>query len=228
MFSGAERKEWILTMKPIFIVLIKAHTGLGQLARMVTGYGYTHIAVCLDEKLKDFISYSRKRHYMPLDAGFMHERRDYYAFGKHQSVKVKVFRILMKDCCYDRVLEFISQCENDEEQMFNLFSMLTMPLFHGFRIYKAHNCMSFTAKVLSLSKAVEMDRPYYKYSIKEIDDLLHDYTVFQGKLKRMASSEYERYMGKPSFFEVVKTGNHMFFTLIKRMLFYSGNIGDRL
>ena len=51
-------------MKNIYIVLIKAHTGLGKLAKTITKYDYTHIAVCFDNKLTEFITYSRRRHYL--------------------------------------------------------------------------------------------------------------------------------------------------------------------
>lgn len=226
IFHLGEAEGMVIKMKHIYIVLIKAHTGLGRFARMVTGYDYTHIAVSLQKELMDFVTYSRKRHFMPLYAGFMHEYRDYYAFGKNKNVKVKVFRLPVEDHCHERILEFISQCENDEEQMFNLFSMMTMPLFHGFRIYKAHNCMSFTAKVLKLSGAVEMDRPYYKYSIKDMDGLLHEYTVFQGNLKRMESPEYGKYMEKPLLSEVFKTGADTIFSLTKRMILYGNRIEE--
>lgn len=215
-------------MQHIYIVLIKAHTGLGRFARLFTGYDYTHIAVSLHKELKDFVSYSRRRHFVPLDAGFMHEYRDYYAFGNHEKVKIKVFEVPVEEQCYKRVLAFVSQCENDGEQMFNLFSMMTMPLIHGFRIYKAHNCMSFTGKVLALSGAVKMDRPYYRYSIKEIDDLLQGYPVFEGNLRRTASPEYEAYMEKPLLSDAVKTGIFTIFTLVKRMIWYDGKIGDEL
>ena len=47
-------------MRYIYIVLIKAHTGLGSIARKFTHYPYTHIAVCLDKSLTDYISFSRR------------------------------------------------------------------------------------------------------------------------------------------------------------------------
>lgn len=213
-------------MKYVYIVLLQAHTGLGQMARILTHYDYTHAAVCLDKRLTDFVTYSRRRHYAPLDAGFMHEYRDYYAFGKYRRVKAKVFRIPVGSGG-ENILRFISQCENDTEQMFNLFSMMTMPVFHGFPVYKAHNCMSFTAKIIALSGAVEMNKPYYKYSIKDIDRLLHQYVWFEGNLRRMTSREYKGYMEKPPFWEPIKAGVHTVFTLVKRMLMY-GRAGDGL
>lgn len=206
-------------MKHIYIVLIKAHTGLGKFARFFGGYEYTHIALCLDKSLTDFISYSRKKHYLPFDAGFAHEYRDYYAFGKHRSFKAKVFAIPVKRDNYNNILNFISECENDKQQMFNLFSMATMPILHGFEIYKAHNCMTFTAKAIQLSSAVKMKKPYYKYSIKDIDELLSDHAVFEGKICRKTSPNYAQYMQKPSVAEYICAFSHIVLTLIKRMIF---------
>lgn len=205
-------------MKQIYIVLIKAHTGLGKFARRLTGYEYTHIAVCTDRTLTDFMTYSRRRHYVPLDAGFMHEYRDYYAFGEHRRVKVKVFRLPVEEKRYRRVMSFIAACEQDDEQMFNLFSMMTMPLVHGFRIYKAHNCMSFTAKVLGLSGAVKLQKPYYRYSIREMDQLLHAHACFEGYLKRLPSAGYKAYMEKPPLSEQLRISAHTVSVLAERML----------
>lgn len=50
--------------------------------------------------------------------------------------------------------------------------MITMPILHGIYIEKKHNCMSFTGKILEISNTVQLDKPFYKYNIKEIDELL--------------------------------------------------------
>jgi hypothetical protein len=181
-------------MKDIFIVLIRPYTGLGSIARRFTNYEYTHIAVSLDKSLTEFVSYSRRYHSFPFDAGFAYEYRDYYAFGSHKSVKVKVFRLRVSDENYSAVTDFISRCENDDNEIFNLFSMATMPILHGFRIFKANNCMSFTAKVIELSGKTAMEKPYYRYSIADMDDLLSEYLYFEGKLRRTPSKDYENYM----------------------------------
>ena len=181
-------------MNELYIVLIRAHTGLGKAARKITGYGYTHIAVCTDRSLTDFVSYSRRYHYYPFEAGFTHEYRDYYAFGRHDSVCIKVFRLTPDAENYNKVMRYIRSCENDSEETFNLFSMMTMPILHGIGIYKANNCMSFTARVIELSGCVKMDREYYRYSIKDMDELLEKYFYFEGRLRRRTSPHYDEYM----------------------------------
>lgn len=175
-------------MKPtetyIYIICIKALTGLGKLGRRLTDYPYTHIAVSLDESLTDFISFSRKKHYGPFHAGFMHEKRSHYAFGEHRQFECRVFRLPVSEESDKKIRHFIKRCEKDKEYVFNLYSMLTMPLLHGFRIYKAYNCMSFTGRIVQMSGCVRLQKPYYKYTIQELDSLLADYFYFEGSLQK--------------------------------------------
>ena len=159
----------------IYVVLVKALTGLGEIARKTSGYDYTHIAVCLDEDLGKFYTFSRRKHDAPFDCGFMVETLDCYAFGTHKEVKLKVFRLPVSSENKRKIKCYIREIAKDKEYRFNFFSMLTMSIFHGFRIYKTHNCMSFVSKIVQLSDSVKMRKPYYKYNIKEMDVLLSDY-----------------------------------------------------
>lgn len=202
-------------MKKIYIVLIKAHTGLGSIARSLTGYEYTHAAVSMDRKMKDFLSFSRKSHYLPFDAGFMHEKRDYYSFGKHNFFKAKIFCLNVREKNYVKVQKFFEICENDNELVFDIFSMATMPVFHGFSIYKAYNCMSFTAKTLELC-GVMLSKPYYRYSIKDIDELLAENLCFEGNIKRTASKGYNKYMKKHTISENIHYGVKLICELNRR------------
>ncbi|MDD7515803.1 hypothetical protein [Ruminococcus flavefaciens] len=211
-------------MNELFIVLIRPHTGLGSIARKIGGYEYTHIAVSLDRSFTDFISYSRRYHYFPFDAGFAHEYRDYYAFDRHSNVKIKAFRLLTDDSCYAEIMKYISNCENDSDEVFNLFSMATMLLIHGFRIYKANNCMSFTAKIIELSRCVKMEKPYYKYSIQDMDKLLSGYKFFEGKLSRSGHERNDDYMKPFKMKTYITDMIRLFGRLIYRMLFRHNSI----
>ena len=171
-------------MKTVYIVLIRAHTGLGAAARRITGYPYTHISVSLDRSMTDFISFSRRRHFFPFDAGFTHEKREHYAFGKHREFRAKIFSLPVSDKNYREILRYMARCGSDRELIFNLFSMATMPLIGGFRIWKAENCMSFTAKVLELSGCVRLEKPFWRYSIKDMAKLLAPHLFFEGRLLR--------------------------------------------
>lgn len=197
----------------IYIVLVKALTGLGKFARKFSKYEYTHVALCLNENIDDFITFSRKKHYTPFDSGFMHETLDCYAFGNNNKVKLKIFKVPVTLNNKQVIEKYIENLANDNDYIFNLYSMVTMPIFHGFRIYKAHNCMSFVSKILELSKAVPMNKKYYKYNIKDIDILLSNYK-YKEEYFYKTKTQNENYMDKVNFISNVG----MFFKLNVKLL----------
>lgn len=203
--------------KNIYIVLIKALTGLGKFSRKLQKYKYTHIAVCLDNKLEDFITFSRKKHYSPFNAGFMHEKVEHYAFGKHKKVKVKIFKLPVTTKNYKIIEKYIKEIESDKDYIFNLYSMITMPIFHGIKIYKAHNCMSFTSKIIELSNCISLSREYYKYDIKEIDELLNNYLDKETFLEK--SKEDTDYMSRVGIIKNIKSFFVLNGKLIYRIIF---------
>lgn len=181
----------------IYVVLVKALTGLGKFARLTGKYEYTHIAVCLDEKFDKFYTFSRKKHYSPFDCGYMLETLDCYAFDKHKKVKLKVFKIPVSQKNKKEIEKYIYNISSDSEYIFNFFSMITMSIFHGFKIYKSHNCMSFVSKIIELTDTVKISKPYYKYNIKELDELLIDYFYNEDyyEKKKIETKGYMDYVG---------------------------------
>ncbi len=197
----------------IYVVFVKAHTGLGKITRKLTGYEYTHVAVSLDGRLKEFVTFSRRKHNAPFDAGFMREKREHYAFGKHKKVKVKIYKVPVQD--FGRIAEFVRTVENDEQYIFNLYGMLTMPIVHGFTIEKSYNCMSFVAKILELTGVVTLQKQYYKYDLRELDVLLEPYFVKECMLVK--EREDEAYMQKVSFVQNAKSFCKLNQQLIERI-----------
>lgn len=181
----------------IYVVLVKALTGLGKFARFTSKYDYTHIAVCLDEKFDKFYTFSRRKHYSPFECGFMLETLDCYAFGKNKDVKLKIFKVPVSKKNKEKIEKYIENVSKDSEYIFNFFSMITMSIFHGFKIYKAHNCMSFVSKIIELSDTVNMSKAYYKYNIKEIDELLTEYLYKEDFFdkKKIETKGYMNYVG---------------------------------
>lgn len=203
---------------PLYVVLVRAHTGLGKVTRTLFGYEYTHIAVCFDRKLEDFVTFSRRRHFAPFDAGFMHEKREHYAFGKYAGVKVKVFRLPVQAECYRKIQEFVVN-EELTDGPFNFYSMVTMPLIHGFLIPGAHNCMSFVGKIIELSGVVKLKKPYYRYNIREMDELLTSFFVKEGILRKKVCAEDTVYMERVGIAENTSDFIKLNRELINRIVF---------
>ncbi len=201
----------------IYVVLVRANTFLGRLARTLSHYEYTHIAFSEDPRRDEYITFSRRRHYAPFDAGFMRESLSCYAYGNYKRVKLKIYKLPVSPERLGVIREYISSVENGGYD-FNIYSMVTMPVLHGFRIYKAHNCMSFVGKIIELSKAIPLARPYYKYSIKDIDNLLSPYEYREKFYSRKENDKQDpadsAYMERVSLVENAK----MFISLNVRLL----------
>lgn len=200
-------------MSKLYVVLIKAHTGLGSIARLVKRFEYTHVAICFDKEFKDFYTFSRRYHYLPSDCGYMVEKRDFYAFGDHEKFKVKIFELDVSDSKMEEIKTFMKECETDSEMMFNAISMAFAPV----EIYKTHNCMTFTAKILEITGIINMPKTYYKMRLNDIDSCLKDYLYFEGDLDRTPSNMYDEYMRKFSIFKRIGGTVSLFYKLLVRM-----------
>ena len=198
----------------IYIVLECSHTLVGKIAKKVEHYDYSHITTCFSDSLDSFASFSRRKLHAPFDAGFMRETLDCMAFGDYDTTQLKIFKVPLLPGRKEIIEKFIAAVERDDQYIFNVYSAFSMGLFHGFRIYKTYNCMSFVGRVLDLSGTVKLDRPYYRYDIRQMDELLTPYLY--------AEQEYEcreiinqHYMDHVGFLPNVG----MFLKLTGRLLF---------
>lgn len=158
----------------IYIVFISANTLLGKTARNLTGYPYTHIAVCLNWKLAKFYTFSRRKRYSPFDAGFMTELRCHYLFENDKNIKTLVYKVPID---VKTAKEFIKEIKNDNSYLFNYFGMILSPVMGGIKINKSYNCMSFTAHLLEKC-GIELPKPYWKMRIQDIEKVLERYEKY--------------------------------------------------
>ena len=67
---------------------------------------------------------------------------------------MKIFKVPVDKDSYNEIVDTINRFEKDKDNIFNIYSMVTMPIIHGFQIYKAYNCMSFVGLILKKTNAV--------------------------------------------------------------------------
>ena len=62
--------------------------------------------------------------------------------------------------------------------------------------------------------------------IKELDELLCGFPVFEGIIRREPSAEYQRYMERPTASEYLCTAAGLAFELTKRMILHKGETDE--
>lgn len=205
----------------IYICFMATMTTIAKISRRISGCDYTHISISLDEKLEDFVSFSRRSTNTPLDAGIVWERRGDYVQPGQNSYRTRIYRIPVSQGGLERIKELIQDYEHDPEYMFNIFSMVTMTVFHGFSIYKTENCMSFVGRIIEMTGAVQLTRPSYKYLPEELMRLLAGYEYFDGMMPADSADKNhrEREIG---FWQKSILNARILLTLLYRMVFKAG------
>ena len=203
----------------IYVCMIREETGIAKVARRITKSEYSHIAICLDAHLSEFITFSRRHYYLPLNSGFMRETRNCFGDMNQPNFKAKIFKIPIASNELLAIEALIDEIEQDDAYLFNIFSMITMPIIGGFELYKAYNCLGFVGRVLEEVSSVEMDKPFYKYSIPDFDKLLMMYTYFEDLIDK-DDHHVPDYMKKFGFLThlrvTTRTLGHLFIRLFRR------------
>ena len=78
--------------------------------------------------------------------------------------------------------------------------------------------MDFTARVIEMA-GVNLDKPFYKYDIPDIEKLLDGYPMKEGYVKRLDSEDYEKYVEKSDIFTGAFEFLRAVVTLTKRCIF---------
>lgn len=210
----------------VYICFMATMTTIAKISRRISGCDYTHISIAFDGKLEDFVSFSRRSANTPLDAGIVWERRGDYVQPGQTSYRTKIYRIPVGRNDLERIKELIRDYERDPEYMFNIFSMVTMTVFHGFSIYKTENCMSFVGRIIEMTGAVPFSKPCYKYLPEEFMVLLGRYEYFDGMMPADSADKKHRER-RIGFWRKSVLNAGILLTLLYRMVFKAGK-GSRL
>lgn len=187
----------------VYVVLSQTPTKFGTMIRNVTSAKYNHASLAFDEELEQLYSFGRAQHEIPMKAGLVKEFRERFSLNKAEYVACKIYRIPVSWLDYARGLDMIKQIKGDTDgYMYNLFSVLTFPMFHGFATYKTFTCVEFTAYMLRLMHVKwESRRHNCKYLPQQLGDELERWSYFEGNLLsklKPSPEESEQYFKKSS------------------------------
>jgi hypothetical protein len=84
--------------------------------------------------------------------------------------------------------------------------------------------MSFVGLILKKTNAVKMDKPYYKYMIKDMDSLLTEYFYYEGFLDKLDFED--DYMDRIPVFKNVSDFFKLNLRLIGRIIFKQRRIEE--
>lgn len=161
--------------KYVYIAFISTNTTIGKIIRKLTGWKYSHVSVSLDPNLIEYHAFARKNNVSAFDAGYNLDYKSNYTSKLDLPVHAVYYKIPVTKEEYLKISKFIEEIANDREYIFNLLSMVTTTILHGFEIYKSYNCITFTSIILTYIKKVKLSKKYYKYDLNELENDVKDF-----------------------------------------------------
>ena len=165
----------------IYVLLSRTETGFAKTLRTIGRLEYNHSAIALDKDLRELYSFARSEQYGWLTARLVRETTDRYLVNAKDDIPIKVYKIPVTQDQYEWVRDTIQEIRNDPKYMYNLFSVLTYPLFGGFHTYKAFSCSEFVTYVLK-HIGFNIRKPLHRYRPDDLQPLLKHYLCYEGKL----------------------------------------------
>lgn len=185
----------------VYVMLSQTQSGFGRMIRKVTGNTYNHSSIAFDAELKHLYGFGRLKNRVPVVAGLVREYPERFTLNKVDSVPVVIYRIPVTRQQYQKGIRRVKEILNDPEvYLYNLFSVLTYPLFKGFRTYKAYTCSEFVVHILGIM-GVKMNngKSAHKYTPEQLMEVLRDYEIiYEGNLLDYVDDATEHI---PTFFE---------------------------
>jgi hypothetical protein len=158
----------------IYVLISQTPTKFGSTIRKVAHQQYNHASIALDENLNETYAFARKYHKAPLLSCLVRESLDRYTLKTDVKVPVVIFKVPVTEIQYCEIKNWIERMYNNNDYVYNLFSVLTYPIFKGFSVKKAFSCIEFVSYILQYIGFLT-DKPACKYKPDDLIVELKDY-----------------------------------------------------
>ncbi len=204
----AQNKD-TLHQRYIYLVFSSTPSRFGRMIRFASGAHFNHVSLAFDSSLRKLYSFGRRKNNIPINAGLVQEYPDRFSLRKVDYVGVRIYRIPVTHRQYRLGKTRIRQLMNDEQYLYNLFSVVFYPIFKGFYTYKAYTCVEFVIHMLRfMNIEVPTRKPSYKYLPDELESILGFDNYFEGNLLEYAAGES---ISCGNFFDPIITSKEQFY-----------------
>lgn len=168
----------------IYIVISETPTEFGKVIRKFAKIKYNHASIAFDQELKQLYSFGRRQYRNPLNAGLIKEYPERFTLRRFSRINVRIYRVPVTKEQYTLGKSRILEIKHDSDgYIYNLFSVLSYPVFKGFHTYKAYSCAEFVAHMVRVMGII-MDpaKLNCEYTPEEIGSYVSNCLFFEGNL----------------------------------------------
>lgn len=164
----------------VYVIFLTTNTYMGKMIRFFTRNRYSHVALAFDENLNRMYSFARYHINSPISGGFVEEHPERYLNGG-KDVMIKVCKVPVSIEEYHRMKDTIDYfCKNREIMIYNTINAVLSLMKKRLTIKDSYTCIEFVTYLLNIRNVL---------AIKELENMLETYQIYQGSLKAIAQYE---------------------------------------
>ncbi len=205
-------------MKHIYVMLSSTQTKFARVIRCLGRQKYNHASIGLDSEFDRVYAFARPQHNALFLGGLVTESLERYTLHNDTPTDVVIFCIPVSDEKYSDISERIGSMLYNPRYMYNLFSVLTHPIFGGFSVKDSFSCVEFAVWLLQ-SVGYLTDKPRCKYTPDEVARILSDKMIYSGDVRGVLEDSGNDAYFSPFTFPLFKKSVKAFFEIIYRSLF---------
>ena len=185
----------------VYIVLSQTPSKFARAIRKLDGSEYNHASISFDDKLSQLYSFGRYKNSNPVHAGIVKEYLERFTLKKVKMIKAKIYEVKVTKEEYLLGKKRILEIKHDREgYLYNLFSVVFYPIFHGFHTYKAYTCAEFVAHMMTIM-GIPLSEGIHSVTPQQMADTMNGRLMFEGNLIEYWS---EQQTVKNDFFEGIR------------------------
>lgn len=166
----------------LYLMVSRTDTNIGKIIRVFSHYPYNHVSLSIDPNLREWVSFGRFRKDTPLYAGFIRETAERY-LSQSGDTPIRLFRIEISEGKYLQLQKLFANAGYGETRLiYNLYDAIASSIHMKVPIRGAYTCLSFASMVLG--------KRYV--NIKELNDDLRPYMIFEGPLSALVTDSGQR------------------------------------
>lgn len=165
--------------KYLYILFSATPYRMGRLIRFVTGERYNHVAIALEEDLKELYAFARRYYHTPLYGGFVTEH-PYRYHHNGSTANIRLCRLPVTDTQWQQLSKRLSYMRSHPQRyLYNHLSALAAPFHQKISVRDAYTCAEFTVSILQELNYNFTSRKFY--SIGNILEKLDRYCFYEGQ-----------------------------------------------
>lgn len=165
--------------KYIYVLFSATPYRIGKWIRFVTGEPYNHVAIAMEEDLRELYAFARRYYHTPFYGGFVTEQPNRY-HHKGSSADIRLCRLPATQAQWEKLnTRLMHMRTHANRYLYNHLSIMAAPFHCKVDVRDAYTCAEFTVSVLQ-ELGFDFTAGRY-YSIGDIAQKLEPFRCYDGE-----------------------------------------------